>query len=65
VLVEPLTTSTDRDDAEDLRSLLDESTHLVLEEVDGTLVPRSQFNALASMYKKKGDHARLLELLVK
>jgi len=65
VLVELLAASTDRDDAEDLRSLLDESTHLVLEEVESTLVQRSQFNALASMYEKKGDHTKLLELLVK
>lgn len=65
MLVELLAASTDRDDVEDLTSLLVESTHLVLDNVEDTLVQRSQFNALASLYEKKGNHAKLLELLVK
>jgi hypothetical protein len=65
VLVELLAASADPDDAEDLKSLLDESAHLVLEDVESTLVHRSQFNALARMYEKKGNHVKLLELLVK
>jgi len=65
VLVELLAASADQDDAEDLKSLLDESAHLVLEDVESTLVRRSHFNALARMYEKKGNHAKLLELLVK
>jgi hypothetical protein len=65
VLVELLAASADPDDAEDLRSLLDESTHLVLENVKNTLVQRSQFNALARVYEKQGNHVELLELLVK
>jgi len=64
MLVGLLAASRDQDDAEDLTSL-DESTHLVLEEVESMLVQRPQSNALASMYEKKGNHARLLELLVK
>ena len=65
MLVKLLVASMDRDDAEDLRSLLGESTHLMLEEVESTLVQRSQFNALASMYEKKGNYGGLLEHLVK
>jgi len=65
VLVELLAASTDRDDMKDLKSLLDESTHLVLDDVESTLVQRSQFNALARTYEKKGDHVKLLELLIK
>lgn len=65
MLVELLAASTDRDDVEDLRSLLIESTHLVLDDVESTLVRRSQFNALATVYEKKGNHSKLLALLVK
>jgi len=65
VLVELLASSADPDDMEDLKSLLDESTHLVLENVESTLIHWSQFNALARMYEKKGNHVKLLELLVK
>jgi vacuolar protein sorting-associated protein 3 len=65
VLVELLAASADPEDAGDLKSLLDESTHLVLEDVESTLVQRSQFNALARVYEKNGNHAKLLELLVK
>ena len=65
MLVELLAASEDPDDAKDLRSLLDESAHLVLEDVENTLVQRSQFNALARVYEKKGHYVKLLELLVK
>ena len=65
VLVKLLAASTDPDGAEDLRSLLDESTHLVLEDVESTLIQRSQFNALAKMYEKQGSQVKLLNLLVK
>ena len=65
VLVELLAASTDPDDVEDLKSLLDESAYLVLEDVESMLVHRSQFNALARMYEKKGNLVKHLELLVK
>ena len=65
MLVELLAASADPDDMEDLRSLLDESTYLVLEDVESTLVHLSKFNALARMYEKKGNLVKHLELLVK
>ena len=65
MLVELLAASTNPDDVEDLKSLLDESTHLVLEDVESALVHWSRFSALARMYEKKGNHVKHLELLVK
>ena len=65
MLVELLAASADPDDMEDLKSLLDESTYLVLEDVESTLVHLSKFNALARMYEKKGNLVKHLELLVK
>lgn len=65
MLVKLLAASADSDDVEDLKSLLDESTHIALEDVESTLVQQARFNALAWMYEKKGNHAKLLELLVK
>lgn len=65
MLVELLASSADPDDMEDLKSLLDESAYLVLEDVESTLIHRSKFNALARMYEKKGNLVKHLELLVK
>lgn len=45
----------------DLYSLLREPNHIVLPELEPTLIRTGQYNALCSLYKDRGDDNKLLD----
>lgn len=45
----------------DLNTLIDESSDIILSDVESTLVSSGLYSALCKLYQKRGDEGRLLE----
>jgi vacuolar protein sorting-associated protein 3 len=57
--------ATDPEELQGLRSLLDESPFIALDDVRGALVENGHISSLARIYEKKNDQPALIDLYVK
>jgi vacuolar protein sorting-associated protein 3 len=57
--------ATDPEELQELRSLLDESPFIALDDVRGSLVENGHISSLARIYEKKNDQPALIDLYVK
>jgi hypothetical protein len=57
--------SDDSDESQELQILLDESTHLIFDEVRDTLAKNGRAGLLARLYERRGNRPALIDLYIK